>query len=306
MSKYSTSLFIFRRGLRVRDNTGLISALEKSKQVIPAFIFTPEQIEGNEYKSEPAVQFMIESLEDLENQLENRDGKLYKFFGKPHDIVEKINDEVSLDTVFLNRDYTPYSKKRDQKIKDICEDDNVDFRQKNDYLLLEPEKIKTNKGTPYQVFTPFFNKAKDKPIDKPQDNNRTNYYTDKISFAKPNIYQEILQERNDSLFKTGGRAEAEKIIRNLHNYEDYETEREIPSQDGTTGLSAYNKFGTVSIREVYWNIRNQLSKDYNLIQELFWRDFYTHIAFHKPEVFGEPFKNKYQDLEWEHDEEHKS
>ena len=46
--KFRKALFLFRRDLRLEDNTGLIFALKSSEVVIPAFIFTPEQIERNQ------------------------------------------------------------------------------------------------------------------------------------------------------------------------------------------------------------------------------------------------------------------
>jgi len=75
-----TSLFIFRRDLRLTDNTGLIAALEQSAQVIPCFIFDPTQVsDDNKYKSTNALQFMLESLDDLAEQLAARGGKLHLF-----------------------------------------------------------------------------------------------------------------------------------------------------------------------------------------------------------------------------------
>ena len=45
MSKiFKKALFIFRRDLRLEDNTGLLYALEQAMEVVCAFIFTPEQI----------------------------------------------------------------------------------------------------------------------------------------------------------------------------------------------------------------------------------------------------------------------
>lgn len=42
--KHTLSLFIFRRDLRINDNTALINALKNSKQVITCFIFDQQQI----------------------------------------------------------------------------------------------------------------------------------------------------------------------------------------------------------------------------------------------------------------------
>ena len=69
MSHYKNSVFIFRRDLRLQDNTGLNEALRVSKQVLPCFIFDPRQIEPHPYQSKPALQFMLQSLTDLQQQL---------------------------------------------------------------------------------------------------------------------------------------------------------------------------------------------------------------------------------------------
>jgi len=66
------NLFIFHRDLRLIDNTSLISQLKYLKrEVVPAFIFTPEQVDkkNNKFFSSNCVQFMVESLKDLNKQV---------------------------------------------------------------------------------------------------------------------------------------------------------------------------------------------------------------------------------------------
>ena len=58
------NIFIHRRDLRNVDNTTL-NSMYKNKNIIPIFIFTPEQIDNNDYFSSNLVQFMCESLIDL-------------------------------------------------------------------------------------------------------------------------------------------------------------------------------------------------------------------------------------------------
>ncbi len=69
MKKYRKSLFIFRRDLRLDDNTGLIKALEESQEVFPVFFLDKRLLEDNKYKSDNAIQFMSESLKDLHEDL---------------------------------------------------------------------------------------------------------------------------------------------------------------------------------------------------------------------------------------------
>ena len=57
--KFAKSIFIFRRDLRVNDNTALIRALETSDEVLPIFILDPEQLDAkkNRYKSDIQMGF---------------------------------------------------------------------------------------------------------------------------------------------------------------------------------------------------------------------------------------------------------
>ena len=78
------NLFIFHRDLRLVDNTSLIWQLkELKKKVVPAFIFTPEQVnpKQNKFFSSNSIQFMIESLKDLNHQVESFQSKMQYFYG---------------------------------------------------------------------------------------------------------------------------------------------------------------------------------------------------------------------------------
>lgn len=54
---FKTALFIFRRDLRLDDNTGLLKALSLAEEVYPVFIFDPRQIHQsrNDYFSNNCV-----------------------------------------------------------------------------------------------------------------------------------------------------------------------------------------------------------------------------------------------------------
>ena len=75
------SIFIFRRDLRLADNLGLLELQKKTKDIIPIFVFTPEQITSkNKFKSNNAIQFMIESLLDLKQEFKKRGSDLLVLF----------------------------------------------------------------------------------------------------------------------------------------------------------------------------------------------------------------------------------
>jgi len=117
----SYNLFIFRRDLRLSDNVGLNYAMNNFENIIPIFIFTPEQIsDKNKFKSNNAIQFMIESLKELDEELKENGSKLHIFQGENEKIIKKIIKDIEVENIIFNMDYTPYALKRDKEIELIC------------------------------------------------------------------------------------------------------------------------------------------------------------------------------------------
>jgi deoxyribodipyrimidine photo-lyase len=63
------------------------------------------------------------------------------------------------------------------------------------------------------------------------------------------------------------------------------------------------KFGTLSVREFHQAVKSNFGPDHPLIRQLYWRDFFTHIASHFDRVFGQPFHSEYEFLSWDENPE---
>ena len=158
MNKYENGLFIFRRDFRVVDNNGLNLANSICKKIYAIFIFTPEQVtKANKFKSDNAVQFMIESLQDLSINISKMGGKLLCFYGNNNSIINNLIKTLEIDVVCLNIDYSPYAIQREKSIIELCNKINVPVQFGNDYYLQPPGTILNEQKQPYQKFTPFYN-----------------------------------------------------------------------------------------------------------------------------------------------------
>jgi deoxyribodipyrimidine photo-lyase len=87
-------------------------------------------------------------------------------------------------------------------------------------------------------------------------------------------------------------------LEQLKTQSGYLSQRDFPALASTTGLSAYLKFGCCSVREAYYAVIQALGGEHPLIRQLYWRDFFTHIAFHFPHVFGHAFHQQYDNIAW--------
>ncbi len=157
-------IFLFRRDLRLQDNTGLNRALRECDQVALVFVLDPQQIERHPYFSAPALRFMLESLEDLERALQRAGGRLYVAQGDPSIVVPGLAQALKASVVHANRDYTPFSRERDQTLGAGCRRVGADLILSGDILLNEPEDLQTTAGGPYRVFTPFRNAARGRKV----------------------------------------------------------------------------------------------------------------------------------------------
>ena len=298
MSMFDTSVFIFRRDLRLVDNTALNAALQQSRHVIACFIFDPRQIEPHPYQSKAALHFLLQSLKDLQQQFEAIGAKLTLLQGLPHEIIAQLHSQQNIQAVFFNRDYTPFSLQRECEIAAVCEKLQLKLFVHADALLNEPEQAVKNDGSAYKVFTAFYNNARQFAVAPPRDLQNGQFLT----LDSP-VTLEAFAEL-DSFQKTtiqGGRTAALQQLATLKRCSDYETTRDIPALQNTSQLSAHLKFGTVSVREVFLKISRQLGFEHPLLRQLYWRDFLTHIGFHFPQVFGHAFIEKFDKIPWEND-----
>lgn len=298
---HKLSLVIFRRDLRLDDQLAIGAAALSSEKILPCFIFDDRQItKKNPYRSMYGQQFLIESLKDLQDDVKSRGGKLFFFSGIAEEVIEKLLKELPIDAVYMNRDYTPFSRKRDRAIGDVCKKHQKTFVLCNDALLNEPEDIHKDDGKPYTVFTPFWRRASEHKIRSPEALSGCHFYTKSIKEEWKEKLDSLLPDLPGKPAVNGGRTAGLEILNQLKPFRTYVNDRDILAGE-TTHLSAHLKFGTVSVREAYHAIELTLGRTHPLLRQLYWRDFFTHIAWHFPHVFGGAFHKEYDKLTWNTD-----
>lgn len=283
------NVFIFRRDLRIQDNLALnqMKLTYPDIPILPIFIFNPKQIlpSKNKYFSEHAVQFMFQSFESLPT---------LNFYYSPKDItvLEELLTRYDIQSIGYNLDYTPFAKKRDADIQTWAHKHHIPLITAHDYTLHPIPSILNQQHSPYIMFTPFYRKAMTLPVAKPVELHDFHFLQDPKQFKK---YQQFKPSPPHPRVH-GGRPHAMTILHQLRSnqFQHYDQERDYPYLDKTTHLSAYLKFGCVSIREVC----DCLPKTHGIVRELLWHDFYANVIYHFPHVIGNSFKIKY-DTVWD-------
>lgn len=305
--QFENGLFIFRRDFRIVDNNGLNLLNEKCKNIYTVFIFTPEQVgSNNEYKSDNSLQFMIESLQDLEKKIKIAGGHLYTFYGDNEKVITNCISKFNIDVVCYNIDYSPYAKERDAKIVNLCEKMQTYVMYDYDYYLHTPDQIVSGIGKPYVKFTPYYEAALKIKVDQPNQMRILRLTSLKNKKIQTHLTSEISLDKamnkftkiNSDILVRGGRDEAIRLLRKAITSQKHYSKTHNHLSENTSLLSAYIKFGCLSIREIYKSFRH--NRDF--IRQLFWRDFYGQILYNNPKVLGYAMKPSYSKIKWHHNE----
>lgn len=299
-------IFVFHHDLRLEDNTTLLRAIQDGDDgpgpVLPVFIFPPEQIDPakNAYFSNAAVQFMCECLEDLDKRLKSLGSRLFMFRGSTEEVLARLMEAVPIEGVYCNQDESSYAKARDAKVAKLCKERGVPLVQEEDYGLvgIQAGRLMPD-GRPYLVLSQYYARL------LKEDNVRTvaTYKLQKGDFVGgsskigkklkdvPGMLQSAeelhgLYARNAGVRTHGGREEGLGVLRRLREHRRYGEERDLPAIEGTTRASAHLRFGTISIREMYWAAVGAFGgqRDNPLVRELVFRDFYYKIYTWRPEL----------------------
>ena len=151
------AIFWFRRDLRLEDNTALHAALKSGNQVLPIFIFD-QDILSDLPKKDARLGFIHDLLTDINSSLHQFESGVQCMFGNPLNVWKSLLESYDISSVFINKDYEPYARKRDQEIAALLSENGIALHTFKDQVIFEENEVLKADGKPYTVFTPYKNK----------------------------------------------------------------------------------------------------------------------------------------------------
>ena len=285
-------IFWFRRDLRLDDNHALFKALKSGYEVLPIFIFD-SNITNKLNQNDHRLNYINNVLDGLNKRLSENKKKIYIYKGDPIEIISKLIIKLKIKEIYLNKDYEPYARDRDDKIEKLCVANNVSYNSFKDHVIFEEDQIVKKDGTPYVVYTPYSRKW----IEKFQSNQLDSYpselnlggFVDSDKIREVNYLMDF--EKNIISPKT--------YNLNKDLIDKYEETRNFPALDSTSRIGVNLRFGTVSTRKI---VKTSSERSNNtFLKELIWREFFIQILWHFPHTTEKSFKDKYERIEWKND-----
>ena len=310
MTAYDACLFWFRRDLRVDDNAGLYYALSSSRKVYCAFVFDREILDRLPVKADRRVEFIWESVRELQQALRSRGGDLVVVNGRASEAIPALAARLQVQAVFANGDYEPAAVARDERVDAALSSEGKRFHRAKDHVIFEKDEVLTRAGGRFVVFTPYRRAWLEKVDEYYLKAYSVARYAGRLArapvacdlpalealgFARTNLGAIALRPG-----MTGARGLFADFLKRL---DDYKAARDFPGLKGVSYLSVHNRFGTISIRELArraWMTPGEGARTW--LSELVWRDFYFQILWHNPHAANRAFRREYDALAWPSDE----
>lgn len=290
--KEKVVVFWFRRDLRLEDQVGLHFALQNKYPVLPVFIFDKNILDSlpiNDHR----VTFIHHSLSKINQQLASFGSALKTYHDTPLNAWKVILDQYDVQEVFLNEDFEPYATERDELVKELVTNSDVEWKTYTDHVIMRPGDVLKLDDTPYLVYTPFSKLWK-----KKLSTDQLKEYpvsTEEKRWLQHKGYFHSLEEMGFS--ESELKAPTPDIDPLL--LEEYDKNRDVPAIQGTTRISTELRFGLASIRKM---VKMAKKENGSWLNELIWREFFIHILYFYPEVVDQEFKAKYRNMFWRNDE----
>lgn len=292
MAKSKYTVFWFRRDLRLEDNCGLFHTLNQQRNVLPVFIFDPDILDHLEKPTDLRVQFIHQTICEMKEALNEMGSDLQIFYGRPLDVYKTLHGKMGLSGIYLNHDYEPSARKRDEEVRAWAHSEGIHFQSFKDQVIFEKSEILTDARKPYTVFTPYKRKWLAVYGTENQKSNHEKLQFENFAKLKrsPLINLDAMGFKAVEFQYPSREVSRDTLI-------NYAKTRDFPALErGTSRLGLHLRFGTVSIRK-FAKLANQIQADVWL-SELIWREFFMQILWHYPHVVGESFRPEYEKVAW--------
>ncbi len=291
----------FRQDLRIHDNEAISEALRSADQVLYVYVFDENAFDatssfGFRKIGHFRANFILESVNDLRNQLRKQGAELIVRVGNPALILAELARETRASWVYCNRERMDEELKVQNQLEKRLWPFGVELRFARGKMLYYTQDLPFPITHTPDSFTQFRKEVERiieirEPICTPTD---LKHCPEKIdSDEMPTLqsfgYQDITFDERSVLAFRGGETTAlarlQHYLWDTNHIATYEeTRNELIGEAYSTKFSAWLAQGCLSPKMIYCEIkkyeaqRQKNKSTYWAIFELMWRDFFRLMA----------------------------
>ncbi len=309
----STSEFLmvnivwFRRDLRLTDNPALAAACATGAPLVCVYVHAPEE-EAPWQPGAASRWWLHHSLTALDAELRLRGQRLLILHDASGHALERLAREVDATDIHTSALIEPALRQRDRSVQAQLIERGIELHRHAPNLLFEPASLRTAKGDPYRVFTPFWRQARAQLLPRPPlpvpgmppppESMPAGVGIDVLGLL-PRIDWDRGLRDNWRTGEHGARVALNEFLDD--EVPLYAQARNRPDQPGTSRLSPHLHFGEITPQQIVWAMtdRGLLERGEAFVRELGWREFCHHLLWHYPHTTDAPMDPRFADYPWQ-------
>lgn len=294
-----SSIFWFRKDLRLQDNEALTSAVLAAHQssnntVYCVFGFNSqsfEKLEGIRQHS------LSESVKELANSL---GGKLNLLAANTNDelaanLVSACSETGSLE-VFAMQSFDPEGIEQQQTVARVLAANGLALALVGSAYAVKPGSVQKPDGLNYRVYTPFYKSwnqlAQVNPIELPKDKAVWGSLKDQSLSINPS--------KESPIKVIAGEAFALRTFDRFRKraLDEYDEKRNRADLSGTSHLSHALAHGEIHPRTLL-SVLGDSNAHEVFRKEIAWREFYADVLHHYPHTVNDYYEPKFKQLKYD-------
>lgn len=308
MQDMSATVLWFRRDLRLTDHAALSAAVDRGGPVIPVFVcdsLVESLGAAPRWRLSLGIARLGQALQEAGSQLILRRGPALE-------ALSAVVRDSGAGAVYWTRAYDPDSVARDRAVKAALTEGGVSARSFPGHLMFEPWAVETKTGGYYRVYTPFWKGVRDRDVPQPlaapgrlpapeawpASDNLEHWHLGRgmrrgAAVVRPHVRLGEAAARD----RLG--AFMDRIVAG------YDTTRDLPGTDGTSGLSENLALGEISPAQCWHAGQQALAEGKpgaeTFLKELVWREFAYHLMWHTPHLLTGNWRPEWDAFPWSED-----
>lgn len=297
----------FRDDLRLASHAPLRAAIESGQPVIPVYVLDtsgPFPLGG------AARWWLHGSLTALAAGLSARGAGLVTRRGAAETVIPALVEETAATDVFTGAMTDPAARAADRAVASALAPLGRRLDRRLNATLFRPDRVKTQAGGSFSVFTPFARACRALPPPASPWSAPASVPSAALPASDdPNDWG-LLPRRPDwagglreswTPGEAGARARLDRFV--SETVSGYATRRDVPALAATSRLSPHLRFGEIAPGDA-WHAIEALPESQDsrkFLDELLWREFSHHLLWHNPKMPDEPLRPEFAAMRWRDD-----
>jgi deoxyribodipyrimidine photo-lyase len=275
---------LFTRDLRVHDHPALACAAAADARVVPLFVLD-DALLRSDYARPNRVQFLVESLADLDASLRSLGGRLVVRRGDPVREVLAVARAAGAQAVFMSDDVSAFARHRARRLDEGCAAHGLELRRFPGVTVLAPGIVRPARGDHFRVFTPYWNRWRATPLRACAPKPRRLVLSSAVAAGVLPARADLVPGVPSPDLMRGGETCARARIAGWFGggIARYAARHDALAEEGTSRLSPYLHLGCASAVEVASRCAARKTRE-AFLRQLCWRDFHHQVTAAFPAI----------------------